>query len=134
MMAVHFSGMQDALRRFEQMGKIVENTSKEKALKKGAEYLQGKLEDNVYSHGLKKRTGNAEKSFIVSEVVNDIISIGVTNSGDGFYLYFHEFGFYNTWAKKKLPPKPFAQPTFENESNNVQEIMINSIKEDLSIS
>lgn len=128
-MAMKLEGMQSLLREVERMGKQVNNQLEEEALTNAADYLIKEAKENVYSHGLEKRSGDAEKAVIKSEVKNGKIEVGVTNSGEGFYMYFHEFGYYNKRAKTKVEARPWFQPTYETVKGKLPDKMAEVIKQ-----
>lgn len=104
-------------------------TIEKQALEKSGEYLRDKLEDNVYSFGLRKRSGKSEKSFLLNrEIINGSIKVGLSNqNNDAFYLYYHEHG------TKNLPARPFMRPTFEREKTNIERIMADEIRRGLGL-
>ena len=126
-MQVNFSGLDELRNRLSAMANR-DNVEK-KTLEKAGEYLKDKLEENVYSFGLKKRTGKSEKSFVLSrEVTNGVTYVGLSNqNNDAFYLYFHEHG------TSKLPARPFMRPTFEQEKDNIKNIMAKELRRGLDL-
>lgn len=132
-MVVKLDGMQNLLREVERMGKQVNNQLEEEALTNAADYLIKEAKENVYTHGLEKRSGDGEKAVIKSEVKNGKIEVGVTNSGEGFYMYFHEFGFYNKRSKRRVEARPWFQPTFEAVKGKLPDKMAEPIKKKLNL-
>lgn len=105
---IQLSGLEELTREIERMADGDRVT--EAALLSGAGYFKEVLENEVYSHGLKKRTGRSEKSVVVdSRVVGGVINVGISNQdNDAFYLYFHE------WGTSRMRARPFMRPAFEN--------------------
>lgn len=126
-MNLQFDGLAELQRRLKQMENF--EPVEKKALEESGEYLKDKLEDKVYSHGLKKRSGKSEKSFVLNkEIINGSIKVGLSNqNNDAFYLYFHEYG------AKNLPARPFMRPTFEQEKQKIEQIMADEIRRGLGI-
>lgn len=126
-MNIQFEGLAELQRRLREL----ENTEpiEKKALEKGGEYLRDKLEDKVYSHGLKKRSGLSAKSFVLNkEIINGSIKVGLSNqNNDAFYLYFHEHG------TSKMKARPFMRPTFEQEKAKIERIMADEIRRGLRL-
>ncbi|ETT84175.1 HK97-gp10 family putative phage morphogenesis protein [Viridibacillus sp. FSL R5-0477] len=126
-MDFEFTGLEELRNRLTGMAntKVIE----EKALTEAGEYLRDKLESNVYSHGLKKRSGKSERSFkISSKVINGAIEVGLSNqNSDAFYLFFHEFG------TSKMPARPVVRPTFEQEKSNVERKMAEVVGRELGL-
>ncbi|MDY7222086.1 HK97-gp10 family putative phage morphogenesis protein [Halalkalibacterium halodurans] len=120
-----FDELMNNLRSMGDRGKAIED----KAVKKGAEHLEKKFEQAVYSNGLKRRTGKGGES-ITHEVRNGEAFVGPGK--DGFYLKFPELGFYNTWAKRRIR-KPWMQPTFERERVATLKIMADEAKKELRL-
>lgn len=121
-MKLDFDGM-DELRKHLSSLSNVEEVEK-RALKKAGEHMVTKLEENVYSYGLKRRTGTSAKSFLMdNKIVDGSISVGLSNqNSDAFYLYFHEYG------TSRMPARPFMRPTFEKEKANIERIIANEVR------
>lgn len=132
-MAAQLEGVNQLLNRINELGKTVPEQVRDKALEKGSEYLRQKLEDNVYSMGLHEKSGTAKKSMVVSTIKDGKVEVGIKNTGEAFYLYFHEFGFFNKLVGKKVPARPLFRPTFENEKEKLQQIMIDVIRNGMNL-
>ncbi len=113
-MEVQFDGLDELLSELDKLESNVKRV-KNKALRKGAEVLQEQMKEEVYSHGLVERSGEARESIVTSRVKDDSIYVGTPGgvAAPGFYLYFHEMGYYNVRAKRFIPPKPFASIAME---------------------
>ena len=126
-MNFQFEGLAELQRQLSQMANA-EPVEKE-ALEKAGEHLRDKLEEKVYSHGLKKRTGLSAKSFVLNkEIIRGSIKVGLSNqNNDAFYLYFHEHG------TSKMKARPFMRPTFEQEKAEIERIMAAEIRRGLGL-
>lgn len=126
-MKIEFEGMEELQRRLSEMSN--KDEIEKPALEKSGEYFRDKLEEKVYSFGLKKRSGKSAKSFVLNrEIINGRIEVGLSNqNNDAFYLYFHEHG------TSKMMARPFMRPTFEQEKKNVEKIMADEIRKGLGI-
>lgn len=123
---VEFTGLSELTRELENKFGTDYN---EPVLKAGGDYLKDKLEDSVYSFGLKKRTGKSEKSF-TTKIADDkkSIDVGLKDDKDSaFYLYFHEYG------TSKMRARPFMRPTFENNQKAILEKMANEMRKVLKL-
>jgi HK97 gp10 family phage protein len=127
---IEFEGIDELLEELEAIGADIEKL-KNKALIAGADLLKERMREEVYRHGLHKRTGTAEKSIDRTNPKNGEIFVG--NTPDGFYLYFHEFGFWNTWADRYIPPRPFASIAYEQSKDDVLDKMAEVLREGLGM-
>ena len=126
-MTISFEGLEELRNSLSRMADS--KTYEENALNKSAEHLRDKLEDNVYSHGLKKRSGKSQTSFVVNKkVLNGRIEVGLSNqNNDAFYLYYHENG------TSKIRARPFFRPTFEQEKANIEGIMADEVRKGIGL-
>ncbi|SDO79290.1 HK97-gp10 family putative phage morphogenesis protein [Halobacillus aidingensis] len=113
-MEVQFEGIDELISELEKLEVNVKRV-KNKALRKAAEVLRDRMKEEVYSHGLVERSGEARESIVMSKVKDDSIYVGTPGgvAAPGFYLYFHEMGYYNVRAKRFIPPRPFASIAME---------------------
>lgn len=126
-MNIQFDGLAELQARLAQMADT--ESIEKQALEKAGEHLRDKLEDKVYSHGLKKRSGLSAKSFVLSrEIINGSLKVGLSNqNNDAFYLYYHEYG------TSKLKARPFMRPTFQQEKAKIEQIIGEEIKRGLGL-
>lgn len=126
-MSVKMEGLDELRKKLSKMSDSKEY--EDKALTKAGEHLRDKLEDNVYSYGLKKRSGKSQKSFVVNKtILKRRIEVGLSNqNNDAFYLYFHEYG------TSKMIARPFFRPTFEQEKGKLEQIMAQEIRKGLGL-
>jgi HK97 gp10 family phage protein len=119
-MQLEFEGLDELIAEFEKM-EYSADKYKDEALIVGADILLKNMQAEVYRNGLTRRSGNAEKSLTRTEPKNDEIFVG-TRGGkkqSGYYLYMHEFGFYNVRAGRFIAPRPFASIAYENSKNKI---------------
>lgn len=112
-MQFEFSGIDELIREIEHIEKITPQL-KDEALIEGGEVLLKRMKAEVYNHGLHERSGKAQESLTRTDPKNQELFVG-TQGGkqqEGFYLYMHEFGYYNVRARRFIPPKPFASIAF----------------------
>lgn len=119
---IEFTGIDQLIEefgKFEDVGQDV----KDEALIAGADVVKEQMKSEVYAHGLTRRSGEAEESIDRTDPEDDEIFIGPRGGAKvpGFYLYFHEFGYFNVLAGRFMPPKPFASIAFENAKGRVLE-------------
>lgn len=119
---IQFHGLEELTREIERRADGERIT--EAALMTGGKYFKEVLEAEVYKHGLKKRTGRSEDSFVMeTKIVDGSIHIGLSNQdNDAFYLYFHE------WGTSKMRARPFMRPAFENHKNFIIQMMADEIR------
>lgn len=116
----------DKIGRIEQITKDAE----EEALISGGDFLKEKIKSEVYSHGLTRRTGQAQEAIIRTDPKNGELFVGTQggNQAPGFYLYMHEFGYYNVWARLFIAPKPLVSVVFVNNKQNILNEYANVLK------
>lgn len=119
---IQMNGLEELTREIEAMANNERIT--EVALIAGAEYFKEVLEAEVYNHGLKKRSGKSEDSFVIdTRIVDGTINVGLSNqNNDAFYLYFHE------WGTSKMKARPFMRPAFENHKSFIIQMMADEIR------
>lgn len=127
---IEFEGIDELLEELETIEANIEKL-KNQALIAGADLLKERMREEVYRHGLHKRTGTAEKSIDRTNPKNGEIFVG--NTPDGFYLYFHEFGYWNVRSKRYIPPKPFASITYERSKDEVLNKMAEVLRKGLGM-
>lgn len=115
-MQIEFDGIEELIQEIEKIEGITEEM-KDEALIAGADLLKERTQEAVYSYGLKPKSGKAPSYIDRTNPKNGEIFVG--NTSAGYYLYFHEVGFYNVWAKRFIPPRPFASIAYENSKNDI---------------
>jgi len=70
---------------------------------------------------LTKRSGQAQESITRTDPKDGELFVG-TQGGKkqpGYYLYMHEFGYYNVMARRFIAPLPLMSIVYENNKNNI---------------
>lgn len=95
--------------------------AKDEALIEGGEYLKDKIKSEVYSHGLTKRSGDAQEAIVRTDPKDGSLYVGTQGGkrAKGYYLYMHEFGFYNVRAKRFIAPRPLVSIVYENNKDAI---------------
>ena len=121
-MRLEFEGLDELIAEVERIEGMTEEL-KDQALIAGGELLLTNMIANVYSMGLNIRSGEARESLTRTDPVNGEIFVGTQGGkkAPGYYLYMHEFGYYNVRAKRFMAPKPFASITYENSKSEIME-------------
>lgn len=99
------------------------NGLKDQALIEGGDYLRDQIKSEVYSHGLTRRSGQAEEAIVRTDPDNNELFVG-TQGGKkqpGFYLYMHEFGYYNVRAGRFIAPKPLVSIVYERNKSAIMD-------------
>lgn len=119
-MKLEFDGLDELIKEIDRIEGITTKL-KDAALISGGDLLKEKISSEVYSHGLVRRSGEAEESIVRTEPENGELFVG-TEGGKkqpGFYLYMHEFGYYNVRAGRFIAPLPLVSIVYENNKNNI---------------
>lgn len=119
-MHLEFNGLEELIAEIDRIEGLTDELKNE-ALIAGGDYLKERIEDEIYSHGLTKRSGQAQKSITRTDPIGGELYVG-TQGGKkqpGYYLYMHEFGFYNVRAKRFIAPKPLFSVVYENSKNKI---------------
>src|SRR4051794_19302455 len=104
-MEFEFEGLDELIKEIDKIEGLTEDL-KDKALIKGGDFLKDRISSEVYSHGLTKRSGEAQEAITRTDPENNELFVG-TKGGKkqpGYYLYMHEFGYYNVRAKRFIAP------------------------------
>lgn len=108
-MRFEFDGLDELIAELDQIETMTDDL-KDEALIKGGEVLKDRMKAEVYAHGLHRRSGEAQEAIVRTDPKNHELYVG-TEGGKkqpGFYLYMHEFGYWNVRAGRFIAPKPFA--------------------------
>lgn len=133
-MNLDFEGLDDLIAEIDKIEGLTDEL-KDQALIKGGDYLRNQIEDEVYSHGLHRRTGQAQESIVRTEPENNELFVG-TEGGKkqpGFYLYMHEFGYFNVRAGRFMAPKPLVSIVYENSKGAVMDEYVGVFKKGLGM-
>lgn len=119
-MKFEFEGLDQLIAEIDKIEGLTEKL-KDKALIEGGDLLRDKIKSEVYSHGLHRRSGEAQAAIVRTDPQNGELFVG-TQGGKkqpGFYLYMHEFGYYNVRAKRMIAPLPLVSIVYENNKNAI---------------
>ena len=122
MIELEVEGLDELIEEIERIEKLSEE-AKDEALIAGGDFLRDKIKSEVYSHGLTRRSGQAQEAIVRTDPQGGSLYVG-THGGKrapGFYLYMHEFGFWNVRAKRFIAPKPLVSVVFESSKNEILE-------------
>lgn len=126
---IEFEGLDDLIAEFDRIEKVTPAT-KDQALIRGGDILKGRMQEEVYRNGLQRRSGAAQASIVRTDPSNNELFVG-TQGGKkqpGFYLYMHEFGFYNVRAKRFIAPRPFASIAYESSKSEILDAYANEFR------
>lgn len=127
---IEFDGIDELLKELDSIEADLPNLKK-KALIESADLLKERMQKGVYSHGLNRHTGKAPDYIDRTSPRGDEIFVG--NTPDGFYLFFHEEGFYNVRARRFIDPRPFASIVYKNSRNAILDEQVRVLREGLKI-
>jgi hypothetical protein len=133
-MNLEFEGLEELLREVELI-QMAPERAKNRALRRAGDLLRDRMKDEVYSHGLEPYSWEAWESIIRTEPKNGEVLVG-TEGGKkqpGYYLYMHEFGYYNVMAKRFIPPKPFASIAYELSKGKILDIYVEELRKELKL-
>lgn len=119
-MEFEFEGLDELIAEIDKIEAITEQL-KDEALIEGGDFLRDKFQEEVYSHGLHRRSGQAQESITRTDPQNHELFVGTKGGAKrpGFYLYMHEFGFWNVRAQRFIAPKPTFSIVYENSKNQI---------------
>ncbi|WP_099157273.1 HK97-gp10 family putative phage morphogenesis protein [Virgibacillus ndiopensis] len=131
---LEFEGIDDLIREVELLETVSART-RNRALKRAGDVLRERMKQEVYQHGLHEKSGEAQESIIRTDPKKGVVYVG-TEGGvkqPGFYLYMHEFGYYNVRAGRFIPPKPFASVAFEMTKGEILDIYVEELRKEMGM-
>lgn len=133
-MRIDFEGLDELLKEVELLEKASSKT-RNRALKRAGDLLKDRMKQEVYNHGLDRITGEAQEAIIRTDPRNGELFVGTQGGAQapGYYLYMHEFGYYNVRAKRFIPPKPFASIAYELSKSEILDIYVEELRRELGI-
>ena len=134
-MNIEFSGIDELIKEIDRIDGLTDDL-KDKALVSGGNILLDRMKAEVYANGLHRLTGEGQESLIRTEPKDGELFVG-TQGGKkqpGFYLYMHEFGFYNVRAKRFIAPRPFASIAYENSKNEIMDAYVDEFRKGMGMS
>jgi len=111
------------------------NELKDQALIEGGDYLRDQIKSEVYSHGLTRRSGEAEEAIVRTDPDNNELFVG-TQGGKkqpGFYLYMHEIGYFNVLAGRFIAPKPLVSIVYERNKSAIMNKYVNVFRKGMGM-
>lgn len=119
-MEFEFEGIDELISEIDKITDITDEL-KDEALIKGGDLLRDRIEAEVYSHGLSRKSGQAAEAITRTDPVNNELFVGTKGGAKqpGFYLYMHEFGYFNVRAGRFIAPLPLVSIVYENNKNNI---------------
>lgn len=133
-MNFEFSGLDELIAEIDRIEGLTDDL-KDEALIKGGDLLKDRMKEAVYAYGLHRISGDAEESIDRTDPKNDELFVG-TKGGKrqpGFYLYMHEFGYWNVLAKKFIAPKPFASITYEKSKSAILDAYVDVFRKGMGM-
>lgn len=133
-MKFEFDGIDELIAEIEHIEAITDDL-KDKALIAGGDVLRDNMKREVYAHGLHRRSGKAQESITRTDPKNHELFVG-TEGGKkqpGFYLYMHEFGYWNVRAGRFIPPRPFASIAYEMSKGEILEAYAEEFRKGLGM-
>jgi phage protein, HK97 gp10 family len=124
---IELTGVDEILNKLQQIGTNISRLEN-KALKNAAEPV---LEDAKVTNAFNDRSGRLRKGLKISNIKSiegtKYILVGVDKSDNSkiFYGKFLEFG------TSKMPARPFLQPAYEKNKDNIQQTIAETLKEGL---
>lgn len=128
-MNLDFKGLDELISEVERLDKV-STTVKNRALVRGGDILLENMKNEVYANGLTRRSGEAVESLIRTDPRNGELYVG-TQGGvqqPGFYLYMHEYGYYNVRAGRFISPKPFASIAWKKSLSAIMDAYVEEIR------
>lgn len=121
-MELELEGLDDLIEELERIEQVSED-AKDEALIAGGDLLRDRIKAEVYSHGLTRRSGQAQEAIVRTDPVNGELFVGAQGGrkAPGYYLYMHEFGFYNVRAKRFIAPKPLVSVVYQASTGAILE-------------
>lgn len=133
-MELEFEGLDELINEIDRIEGLTDDL-KDQALIKGGDLLKDKITAEVYSHGLTRRSGEAQEAIVRTNPANNELFVG-TQGGKkqpGFYLYMHEFGYYNVRAQRFIAPLPLVSIVYENSKDSILNEYVNVFKKGMGM-
>jgi HK97 gp10 family phage protein len=113
-MKFEFEGVDELIKELDKLEKVSQRL-KNDALKAGGDLLRDRMKEEVYSNGLHRISGEAYESITRTDPKGNELFVGTQGGvqAPGYYLYMHEFGYYNVRAGRFIAPRPFASIAYE---------------------
>lgn len=134
-MNIEFDGLDELIAEIDRIEGLTEDL-KDQALISGGDHLRDQIKSEVYSHGLTRRSGEAQEAITRTDPKNHELFVGTKGGAKqpGFYLYMHEFGFWNVRAQRFIAPLPLVSIVFENNKNAIMNEYVDVFRKGLGMS
>ena len=124
---IELTGVDEILNKLQQIATNISRLEN-KALKNAAEPV---LEDAKATNAFNDKSGRLRKGLKISNIKNKegmkYVLVGVDKS-DNSKIYYGKFLEFGT---SKMPAKPFLQPAYEKNKDNIQKTIAETLKEGL---
>lgn len=124
---IELEGVDEILNKLQQIGNNISRLEN-KALKNAAQPV---LDDAKSSNSFNDRSGNLRKGLKISNIKNKegvkYVLVGVDKS-DNSKIYYGKFLEFGT---SKMSARPFMQPAYEKNKDNIQKNIAETLKEGL---
>ena len=124
---IELEGVDEILNRLQQIGNNISRLEN-RALKNAAQPV---LDDAKSSNAFNDRSGNLRKNLKISNIKSKegmkYVLVGVDKS-DNSKIYYGKFLEFGT---SKMSAKPFMQPAYEKNKDNIQKTIAETLKEGL---
>ncbi|WP_017726766.1 hypothetical protein [Halalkalibacterium ligniniphilum] len=133
-MQIDFEGLDELIAQVENLERGSQRI-KNQALIRGGDLLKERIEAEVYSHGLSRKSGQAQESIVRTNPKNDELFVGTKGGAQqpGFYLYMHEFGYFNVRAGRFIAPRPLVSIVFQNSTNDILRVQADELRKGLGL-
>lgn len=124
---IELTGVDEILNKLQQIGTNISRLEN-KALKNAAEPV---LEDAKVTNAFNDRSGRLRKGLKISNIKNKegtkYVLVGIDKS-DNSKIYYGKFLEFGT---SKMHARPFLQPAYEKNKDNIQKTIAETLKEGL---
>ncbi|CAH0435504.1 hypothetical protein CQ395_08750 [Clostridium neonatale] len=124
---IELEGVDEILNKLQQIGNNISRLEN-KALKNAAQPV---LDDAKSSNAFNDRSGNLRKNLKISSIKSKegmkYVLVGIDKS-DNSKIYYGKFLEFGT---SKMSAKPFMQPAYEKNKDNIQKTIAETLKEGL---
>lgn len=133
-MKLEFEGIDELIKEIDRIEGLTTRI-KNKALIRGGDILVKQMKEEVYNNGLDRITGEAYDSITRTNPKRNELFVGVAGGYQqpGFYLYFHEYGYYNVRVGRFIPPKPFASIAYEKSKPEILDAYVDEFRKGLGM-
>jgi HK97 gp10 family phage protein len=133
-MNFEFEGVDELIKELDKLEKVSQRL-KNDALKAGGDLLRDRMKEEVYSNGLHRISGEAYESITRTDPKGNELFVGTQGGvqAPGYYLYMHEFGYYNVRAGRFIEPRPFASIAYEGAKTDILNEYVDVFRKGLGI-